>query len=128
MKLFKVKDYMKMENPDPGKAYRPEILTREDAAKALGGIFGVLVPGSQVPYHYHEERESIILAISGEATEVVEGRGFPVAAGDILYIPAGEKHMTVNDSEKEFRYLEFFTSPPVAADFVEIGAFSVSKE
>ena len=120
MKIFKTDDYIKLENPNPGKPYRPEILTTEHGAKNIGGMLGLLVPGSQVPYHYHKNRESIIIVISGEATEVVEGNEIPIKAGDVLYIPAGEKHMTINRSKKDFRYLEYFTYPPATADFVEV--------
>ncbi len=120
MKIFKTQEYIQMENPNPGQTYRPEILTKEHGAKDLGGMFGLLVPGSQVPYHYHKNRESVIMAISGEATEVIDGREMPFQAGDVLYIPAGEKHTTINRSSKDFRYLEFFTFPPVSADFVEV--------
>ncbi|NWF93870.1 MAG: cupin domain-containing protein [Syntrophaceae bacterium] len=120
MKIFKSEDYIKMANPTPGQSYRPEILTKEDQAKNLGGMFGLLVPGSQVPYHYHNNRESIIVVISGEAIEVIEGKETPIKAGDVLFIPAGEKHTTINRSSKDFRYLEFFTCPPLSADFVEV--------
>ncbi len=120
MKIFKSDEYMKMANPTPGKPYRPEILTKEHQAKNLGGMFGLLVPGSQVPYHYHNNRESIIIVISGEATEVVEGKETPIKAGDILFIPAEEKHSMINRSKQDFRYLEFFTFPPLSADFVEV--------
>ena len=120
MKRFKIKDYIELKNPNPEKAYRPEILTREDRAEALGGMFGLLIPGSQVPYHYHKKRESVIIAISGEAIEVIDGKELPFKTGDIFYIQAGEKHMTVNRSGEDFRYLEFFTSPPVSADFIEV--------
>lgn len=120
MKIFKSEDYIQMENPTPGKPYRPEILTQEHQAKNLGGMFGLLVPGSQVPYHYHNNRESILIVISGEAIEVIEGKEIPIKAGDVLYIPSGEKHTTINRSDKDFRYLEYFTFPPVGADFVEV--------
>ena len=120
MKLFKTEDYVKMKNPEPGKPYRPEILTSEHQVKNLGGMFGLLVPCSQVPYHYHNHRESIIIVISGEATEIIEGKEIPIKTGDVLYIPPGEKHTTLNRSAKDFRYLEFFTCPPVTADFVEV--------
>lgn len=109
-----------MESPTPGKPYRPEILTQEHQAKNLGGMFCLLVPGSQVPYHYHNNRESILIVISGEAIEVIEGKEIPIKAGDVLYIPSGEKHTTINRSDKDFRYLEYFTFPPVGADFVEV--------
>ena len=120
MKKFETQTYINKENPTPGEPYRPEILTVEHGAKGLGGMFGLLVSGSQVPYHYHKRRESIIIVISGEATEVIEGEEIPIKAGDVLYIPAGEKHTTINRSDKDFRYLEFFTEPPVTNDFVEV--------
>jgi len=120
MKLFKLKDFVDMKNPTPGESYRPEILTNAHRAKDLGGMFGLLVPGSQVPYHYHKKRESIIIIISGEGIEIIEGQEFPLKTGDILHIPAGEKHTTVNRSDKDLRYLEFFTCPPVTTDFVEV--------
>jgi len=120
MKIFISEDYIEMENPTPDKPYRPEILTQEHQAKNLGGMFGLLVPGSQVPYHYHNNRESVIVVISGEAIEVIEGKEFPIKPGDILFIPAGEKHTTINRSNKDFRYIEFFTCPPLGADFIEV--------
>ena len=120
MKIFKAEEYIKMANPTPGTTYRPEILTKDHNAKSLGGMFGLLVAGAKVPYHYHNKRESIIIIISGEAIEVIEGKETPIKAGDILFIPAGEKHTTINRSNQDVRYLEFFTSPPVGADFVEV--------
>ena len=63
---------------------------------------------------------AIIIVISGEATEVIEGQETPIKAGNVLFIPAGEKHTTINRSKQDFRYLEFFTCPPLAADFVEV--------
>ena len=120
MKIFRTKEYCQMANPPPGERYRAEILTRENQAKDLGGIFVVLVPGSGPPYHYHEKRESIIVAISGEATEILEGKEIPIKAGDVIFIPRREKHTTVNTSHREFRYLEFFTCPPAGSDFLEV--------
>ena len=120
MKMFKSEEYVRMANPNPGQPYRPEIMLNEHGAKSLGGMFGLLVPGSQVPYHYHNNRESVIVVISGEATEVIEGKEIPIKAGDILFIPAGEKHTTINRSKNDFRYLEFFTCPPLSADFVAV--------
>ena len=83
-------------------------------------MFGLLPAGTQVAYHFHQRRESVIFVIGGSATQVVDGKETPIEAGDVLYIPAGEKHMTINRSSKDFRYLEIFTCPPLAADFVEV--------
>ncbi len=120
MKVFKIGEFFRVQNPNPGARYRQEILTKEQTARDLGGIFGLLPPGTQVPYHFHNRRESVIIAISGEATEIVEGKEIPIKANDVLFIPAGEKHTTVNKTGKDFRYLEFFTNPPVEADFIEV--------
>ena len=109
-----------MENPNPGTRFIREILTKEQKAENLGGLFGLLAPSSQVPYHFHNKRESVIIAVSGEATGIIEGKEVPIKANDVLYIPAGEKHTTVNRTDKDFRYLEFFTCPPVMADFIEV--------
>ena len=73
-----------------------------------------------MPYRFHNKRESIIIAISGESTEIVEGKETPIKAGDVMYIPAGGKHVTVNRTDEDFRYLEFFTCPPGPADFIEV--------
>ena len=105
MKLFKSGEYIEQTNPTPGSPYRPEILTAADGATDLGGMFGLLPPGSQVPYHFHQHRESIIIVLRGEATQVIDGKEVAIEAGDVLYLPAGEKHMTINRSSQEFRYL-----------------------
>ncbi|MBW2514333.1 MAG: cupin domain-containing protein [Deltaproteobacteria bacterium] len=125
MKRFKTEDYVKMENPRPGESYRPEILTAEHGAKDLGGMFGLLPPGTQVPYHYHNKRESVIMIISGQGVEIMDGEKIPVSTGDVFFIPAGVKHTTVNTSDTDLRYLEFFTQPPVGSDFVAVTAESI---
>ncbi|MFC1943695.1 cupin domain-containing protein [Chloroflexota bacterium] len=71
----------------------------------------MLAPGTQLPYHYHDKRESIIITISGEVTEIIEGEEIPIKTNEVMYIPAQEKHTVVNKTDKEFRYLEFFTYP-----------------
>jgi oxalate decarboxylase/phosphoglucose isomerase-like protein (cupin superfamily) len=120
MKIFTLEAYINQKNPEPGQIYRPEILTAADGARDMGGIMGLLPPGKQIPYHYHKNRESVIVAISGEAVEIVEEQEFPFPAGTIFHIAPGEKHMTVNRSDQDFRYLEFYTCPPLSADFFEV--------
>jgi quercetin dioxygenase-like cupin family protein len=58
--------------------------------------------------------------ISGQGTEFIEGREIPFKAGDIFFIQPMVKHAMVNNSDKEIRYVEFFTYPPVLADFVKV--------
>ena len=121
MKILKVEEFVRTENPNPEEAYRPEIQLADHGIHHLGGMFGLLVPGSQVPYHYHTDRESILVPISGQAVEIVEGEETVIGPGDVLLISAGEKHMVVNRFDEDFRFLEFFTCPPLASDFVKVG-------
>lgn len=123
MEIFRIEEFVKMVNPNPSARYRQDILTNKQRAEDLRGVFIVLVPGDQVPYHFHNKRESIIIAISGEATEIVEGKEIPIKANDILYIPAGEKHGMMNRTDKDFRYLEFFTCSSDVEDRVIVNSW-----
>jgi mannose-6-phosphate isomerase-like protein (cupin superfamily) len=90
-------------------------------AKHLNALFVIIPPpstGAKVDYHYHKERESILYIISGTGHEIVEGVKVPIKAGDVLFILPLVKHTIENTSDKEIRYVEFFTQPPVAADRV----------
>jgi len=122
-KLFKTGDLKKMTSPTPAELYRMDVLTDKDDAKNLGGIFGIMPPaasGAKPAYHYHKDRESVIIVVSGKATEMVEGKEIPLKAGDIMFIRPMVKHTIMNRSGKDFRYIEFFTYPPVMADFVPV--------
>jgi oxalate decarboxylase/phosphoglucose isomerase-like protein (cupin superfamily) len=117
MKLFKAEQYVNMKNPVPGKAYRPQILTAADNARDMGGQFCLNEPGSETTFHVHKNNETVRIIMSGECThvtltddgDIVET---PMKAGDVLFIPANEKHRLVN---KDARFLEFFTNPPVVS-------------
>ena len=120
MKVFRTEEYNQLKNPTPGKFYRDKILTNEHDAKEIEGIFGLLVPGSEVPLHIHNRRESIFIPISGEVILMCDGQEHTVKKGDVVYMPPGKKHGLVNRSNKDMRYLEFFTHPPLESDFVEV--------
>lgn len=120
MEIFKTETFAQMAGPKPGEMYRTDLLMPENGAKQLGGFLVIIPPGGEMPYHYHEKRESLIFLIKGEATETVEGKDYPIKSGDILFIRAGEKHKIVNRSDKDLRYLEFFT--PLDQDFIETTA------
>jgi uncharacterized cupin superfamily protein len=117
MRIIRTEEYVEIQNPTPDERYRLDVVTPDQNAKLLGGFCGILPAGKEVPYHYHENRESLILIISGEAIEIAEGKEYPVKAGDVIYIPAVEKHKIVNRSDTDVRYLEFYT--PTERDFRE---------
>ena len=120
MKVFKMEEFAKMKDPTPtGKPFT-KILTGEDSAKDLEGIFVVSVAGRHGRYHYHKKRECIFIIISGKATARVEDKEFPIEAGDIMYLSAGEKHTIIDTSTEDLRFIEFFTNPPHESDWVKV--------
>lgn len=120
MKVFRGDKFAEMKNPTPGKTYKKDILKELDA-QGLHGVFGLVVPGGQGGgYHYHEKGEHIIVILSGEGFEVLEAGEVPVKAGDVLYVPAGEKHTIVNRSDKDLRYLGFMTQIQGVKDKIDL--------
>ena len=124
MKIFNMEAFGKMENTDPDRPptlggdpqFVKDILTNMDGANDLNGHYISFPPGTEGIYHYHKKCESLMVIIGGEAVELVEGKEIPLKVGDVIYIPAGEKHSVINRSDMDFRFFEFFSSPPVTAD------------
>ena len=119
MILFDTRKYNEMKNPNPGQLHRTDILTPEQDARELGGWFGLLEPGNEVPMHYHERRESIFIPIQGEVMMMLEGEERLIKTGEVIFMPPMVKHGLVNRSDKDCRYFEFVTHPPLEADFVD---------
>jgi mannose-6-phosphate isomerase-like protein (cupin superfamily) len=118
MKIFRYNDLLSINNPNTADSpYRIEVLTKEHNALALGGMFGLLPPNIGVPYHYHKERESILIILSGEGIEIIEEKETKIYTGDVLFIPAMEKHTIKNTGNEDLRFIEFFTNPPLSKDF-----------
>lgn len=121
-KVIKTGELLKMVNPSSTERILVRTLTAADGAKSLNGIFAALLPakpGEKPAYHYHKQRDSVIMVISGEATEMVEGKAIPLKAGDIIFIPPNIKHTILNAStSQEMKYIEFFA--PTEPDAVQV--------
>jgi mannose-6-phosphate isomerase-like protein (cupin superfamily) len=73
--------------------------------------------------HLHRDFEECIYVLAGEGTMRTETGEHPVIAGDILLVPAGEKHMTVNTGSEPLVLLCFFPTPDVSASTTEFSSF-----
>jgi len=73
--------------------------------------------------HLHDGFEECIYVLSGEGTTVAESGEIPIRPGDIVLIPAGEKHMTRNTGSVPLVLLCFFPVPDVSAGTTEFAAF-----
>jgi len=110
-------------NPKPGERRRVEILQPgTEGTRHLAGIFAAIPPGKpgQKPqYHYHQNRESIIQILAGDATEMVDDKAVPLKVGDVIYIAPGTRHTLMNNSTtEEVKYMEFYS--PVVPDVVQV--------
>jgi quercetin dioxygenase-like cupin family protein len=120
MEIYRAEHFLGRENSTPGEFNKTEVLTEEQRAKDLGALFVILPKGQETPYVYHQKREQVIFFLAGEATGIIDGKEIALKAGDVLFTPAGEKHSLENRSDREVRFLEFFTIPPWAADVVTV--------
>jgi mannose-6-phosphate isomerase-like protein (cupin superfamily) len=73
--------------------------------------------------HVHHNFEECIYVLSGQGTMHAESGEHPVRPGDILLVPAGEKHMTVNTAAEPLVLLCFFPIADVSAGTTEYPAF-----
>jgi mannose-6-phosphate isomerase-like protein (cupin superfamily) len=73
--------------------------------------------------HLHREFEECIYVLSGEGRTLAESGEIAIKPGDIVLIPAGEKHMTRNTGSVPLVLLCFFPVPDVTAGTVEFPSF-----
>ena len=103
---------------DRSKLRYPSDLT-DDEWQLIEPLIPPGKPGEKPQYHYHAHRESLIQILSGDVTEMVEGKAVRLKPGDVIYIAPGAKHAMLNNSTTvEVKYMEFFT--PISPDNVQV--------
>jgi mannose-6-phosphate isomerase-like protein (cupin superfamily) len=80
-------------------------------------------PGDTRGPHLHRDFEECIYVLAGEGTMHAESGDIPIRPGDIVLVPAGEKHMTRNTGNVPLVLVCFFPVPDVAAATVEFSSF-----
>ena len=80
-------------------------------------------PGAKRGPHLHEGFEEVIYVLSGSGTTHAESGEIPIKPGDLVLIPAGEKHMTQNTGDVPLVLLCFFPVPDVGAGTTEFASF-----
>ena len=91
----------------------PMVSQQVGAKDFLNGItmFG---PSAAIPEHFHNCDESV-LVLRGSAVAHIDGKTFPVGAGDTSFIPAGIPHYFYNASDTEELHI-FWTYASIDAD------------
>jgi quercetin dioxygenase-like cupin family protein len=73
--------------------------------------------------HLHTGFEECIYVLAGRGTMQSESGTHHAGPGDVLLVPAGEKHMTVNTGSEKMVLLCFFPVPDVGAGTTEFASF-----
>ena len=75
---------------------------------------GFHAPGQEFTQHYHDASEDAIVVLEGGGA-IRQGSVYtPIAAGDVIFVPAGEIHGTVNTTENMARLISFQAPPDMA--------------
>jgi len=117
-----------------GQAKRLELPGRvslEPVSGAIGSKVSFRIAQIAVPQpgdkprgpHVHHDFEECIYVLSGQGTMHAESGEHPVKPGDILLVPTGEKHMTVNTGSEPLVLLCFFPVADVSAGTTEFPSF-----
>jgi len=84
-----------------GFSYAAGISAESAGARGICMVLLTIQPGDRARAHLHKDHETAIFVVSGESVmwygERLEKR-MTVAAGDMLYIPAGMPHLPANVS------------------------------
>lgn len=104
------------------------------AARKLGAGIDILPPGKRAcPYHFHYAQEEMFVILEGRGTLRVAGEMIPIAAGDVIDIPAGPEypHQIINTSDGPLKYLSISTQEvPEVCEYPDSGkylAYSATK-
>jgi len=73
--------------------------------------------------HLHNGFEECIYVLRGTGVNHSESGEIPIKPGDIVLIPANEKHMTRNTGTESLVLLCFFAEPDVSAGTTEFKSF-----
>lgn len=77
------------------------------AAMTVGEV--VLLPGQGHDRHNHPNSEEVLYVLSGEGEQMLDDEDpFPVRAGDMIYVPTGVFHSTLNTGWSPLRLLAIY--------------------
>ena len=83
--------------------YQVAVSKRDGAPTFAMRIFEV-APGGHTPHHHHPYEHEVYV-MEGAGSVWKEGQEVSIKPGDILYIPADEKHQFKNTGSAPFKFM-----------------------
>ncbi|WP_424005234.1 cupin domain-containing protein (plasmid) [Haloarcula salina] len=85
----------------------------------------VLEPGKGHERHTHPESEEILYFLSGEGEQTVADEERSVSAGEMVYIPSGVEHSTINTSWEPLRFIAVYGPPGPEAEIRDLAEATI---
>src|SRR5260370_21614834 len=83
---------------------------------AMSMLHVVLLPGKGHDRHNHPDAVEILYILAGHGEQMVDdGKPFPVAAGQAVFIPTGASHSTINTGWAPPTLLAIYSPPGAGA-------------
>jgi oxalate decarboxylase/phosphoglucose isomerase-like protein (cupin superfamily) len=79
-----------------------------------------LEPGKGHELHTHPESDEILYVVSGEGEQTVAGETREVSAGEMIFIPEGVEHGTVNTNWEPLKLLAVYAPPGPEQQFADL--------
>ncbi|MBV0903042.1 cupin domain-containing protein [Haloarcula salina] len=80
----------------------------------------VLEPGKGHERHTHPDSEEILYFLSGEGEQTVADEERSVGAGEMVFIPSGVEHSTINTSWEPLRFIAVYGPPGPEAEIRDL--------
>jgi|GEM_PF-5049343 len=60
-----------------------------------------LKPGEDIGLETHHDTEQTLVFVAGSGEALLNGEKFPIAPGDLFFVPAGTNHETKADTKSD---------------------------
>ena len=82
------------------------LLTKDDTESGRIDVgFTVIYPGCNTKGHSHSPKEEIYFVTWGKGIMVIDEEEFEIQKGDVVYVPFGKFHRTINSSPLPLSYV-----------------------
>ena len=82
------------------------VLSEGDSERGIQFMHDDLIePGDSVGEHTHTDSEEIYFVVEGEGRIILDGKEYPVKAGDVSLVKSGHSHGLKNSPHKPMRLI-----------------------
>jgi quercetin dioxygenase-like cupin family protein len=81
-----------------------QLISKADGAPTFAMRMFEIEPGGHTPLHRHPHEHEVFV-LEGEGTFVHEGRNYPIAREDVVFVPGDSEHRFKNTGNSPLRFL-----------------------